>query len=488
MDASGFGGALKVEALTEFVITRVSKDFGNGRSAIGAIATYLGRSGMTPELEALLPSRSLAAGVDARHRFRSDEYETTGLVLGSSMDGKREALAGILHGPGHYTQRPDAKHLDEGSLGTSATGFGAQIRLAKIGGKHWRWAVAAHAASPRLELNDVGFQRNADWLVALGSLSYQQEHPGRLFRRWALGSNQIGWGWSFGGERRAAVLNVNANADLKNYWGGSISLDHELPALQTEALRGGPALLLPSRDALAISLYSDTRLVSQVTLDVKGFREPATGSHQLALAPALNWRASDRLALSVGPTMAWMRNAWQYVGSPVASARVHYVLGGLEQTTVSFTTRADFAFSPRFTLQLYAQPFASHGLFDDYGEVVAPRAARVADRVRTFPAGLASIDPAGGGLRIDAGADGVLSVDDPNYHVREVRANLVLRWEYRPGSALYVVWSQGRTANGREPFSDPARELLDAFGSRPSNTFLMKLSYWFAPRHAPEQR
>jgi Domain of unknown function (DUF5916)/Carbohydrate family 9 binding domain-like len=486
VDASGLGGAVKVEPLTEFAVTRVSKDFGSGRSAVGAMATFLGRSGMTPALEALLPSRSLSAGVDARHRFGSDEYEMAGFVMASSVEGTPAALGGILHGPGHYTQRPDATYLGGDPVGTSATGFGAQARVAKIGGEHWRWAMAAHAVSPRLELNDVGFQRNADWIVALGSVSYQQERPGGLFRRWALGSSQIGWGWSFGGERRAAVLNVNANADLRNYWGGSISLDHELPALQIEALRGGPALLMPSRDAAALSLYSDTRRVTQVSLDVSGFREPATRSHQLTLAPALTLRASDRLAVSVGPTIAWTRNAWHYVGSPVASGRTHYLLGDLEQTTASLTARADFAFSPRFTLQLYAQPFASRGLFGDYMEVVAPRAARAADRVRPFPSPLASIDPAAGVLRIDA-ADGVLSVPDPSYHVRELRANLVLRWEYRPGSALYAVWSQGRSAATPEPFSGPGQELLDAFAARPNNTFLVKVSYWFAPHHAAER-
>jgi Domain of unknown function (DUF5916) len=480
VDASGLAGSARVEPLTECAVTRVSKDFGSGRSAVGAIATFLGRSGMTPELRALLPSRSLAAGVDARHRFGRDEYEMTGFVMGSSMEGTPEALGGILHGPGHYTQRPDATYLAGGSVGTSATGFGAQARLAKIGGEHWRWALAAHAVSPRLELNDVGFQRNADWLVALGSVSYQQERAGGPLRRWALGSNQIGWGWSFGGERRAAVLNVNATADLKNYWGGSISLDHELPALQTEALRGGPALLMPSRDAAAISLYSDTRRASQVTLDVSGFREPATGGHALSLSPVVTLRAGNRLSFTLGPSLQWTTNPWQYVGAPIVGGRTRYVVGSLDQRIASLTTRADLAFSSHLTLQIYAQPFASAGRFGRYGEVAAPRAEQAADRVRLFDA--AQVIASGGAPHLDMGAGDGATVGSPDYHVRSVRANVVLRWEYRPGSALYAIWSQSRDSSVANPSFDKIGDVFRAFDARPTNTFLVKVSYWIAPR------
>jgi hypothetical protein len=296
-----------------------------------------------------------------------------------------------------------------------------------------------------------------------------------------VGTGQVGWGWSFGGERRAAVLNLTASADLHNYWGGSIRLDHELPALQTEALRGGPALLMPSRDAAALSLYTDTRRTSQATLDVKGFREGGTGSHGLAVTPTLALRPADRLLLSLGPSVEWTGNAWQYVDAPVAAGRPRYVLGRLEQTTTSLTARLDYSFSPRLTLQVYAQPFASEGRYDAYKEVADPRGARTADRVRGLGPGQVSADPAG--LRIDFGPDGSALLPDPSYRVRDLRANVVLRWEYRPGSTLYVVWSQDRHAalDDGPPFA-PARDLLGVLDARPLNTLLVKLSYWFAPR------
>jgi hypothetical protein len=480
-ETSGSVRAVRVEPRTAFGVARASKDFRSGRSAIGALVTLVGRSLMTPDLAALLPSRSLALGLDARHRFAGDRYEAAGFVIGGSLQGTPRAIASVLHGPGHYSQRPDATHLDGGVHDSAASGFAGQARLEKIGGEHWRWSVAAHTVSPRLDLNDVGFQNNADWLVTLGSLTYRQDRPGKWFRRWAVGTNQVGAGWSFAGERRAAVLNLTASADLRSYWGGSVSFDQELAALQTEALRGGPALLTPSRETASISLYSDTRRPSQATLEVRGTREPGTHSHQLAVAPALTLRAADRLAFSLTPSLAWSMNDWQFVSAPAGSGGHHYVLGRLVQRTASLTLRADLAFSSRLTLQLYAQPFASQGEFGDYKEVVAPRAARTQDRVRPLPAAQLPLGP-GGPLTIDAGASGILSFADPSYHARDLRASLVLRWEYRPGSELYAVWTQQRSGHTAEPFASPGREILEAFGPRPVNTLLLKASYWFTPR------
>ena len=457
------GLAARAEPRTTYAVVRTSRDFGRGRSAVAAIATACQRDGTDPSSTTPLPRRSLALGVNARHRFAADTYEATAFAIGARTDGTEEAIAAVLHGPGHYTQRPDALHLDAaGPAGGSASGFAAQARLARIGGEHWRWSLTAHAVSPRLHLNDAGFQRNSDWLAALGSLTYQHEKPGRVLRRWSVGSSQIGAGWSFGGERRAAVFNLAASADLVSYYGASLRWDHELPALQTEALRGGPALLMPSRDALALSLYSDTRRVTQATLDVGAFREPATDSSQLVVTPGLTVRPADRLAFSLGPSLAWTTNAWQYVGTQASPDATRYLLGRLEQRTVSLTMRADLAFTPRLTLQLYAQPFASRGTFGPFQEVASPRAPRVADRVRPLEGGAAGLP-------------------DPDYHVRDLRANLVLRWEYRPGSALFAVWTQQRHDSGREPFLGPARELWDAFGSPADNSFLLKASYWLAP-------
>jgi hypothetical protein len=435
------GGLGASTAHTAFASTRVSRDFRGGRSALGVFASGVARSEGDPLAAALRPDRAFSAGLDGRHRFAGDVYEVTGHVLASRIEGTEEAVAHVLRGPGHYLQRPDRE--GSGDFGTTASGFGGQLRFARVGGDHWHWAVAGHALSPRLELNDLGFQRNADWLVALGSVTYQDERPGRVFRRWSLGSNQLAWGWSFGGERRAAVLNATGTFDLHNYWGGSLSFDHERPALQVEALRGGPALLMPPRDAGTVQLYSDTRRASQATLAAQAYQDHGNGSFGWTVAPAVLVRLSDRLSFSVGPTFERTVNAWQFVSTTSPSGPP--IVARLDQTNTGVTTRVDLAFSSKLTLQLYAQPFRSHGDYSDYGAVVAPRAPRTADRVSRLP------EPTG---------------DDADFRVTDLRANLVLRWEYRPGSALFVVWTQARHD---ERITDPER----------ANVLLAKLSYRF---------
>jgi hypothetical protein len=71
------------------------------------------------------------------------------------------------------------------------------------------------------------------------------------------------------------------------------------------------------------------------------------------------------------------------------------------------------------------------------------------------------------------------TVDNPDFNIRSLRGTAVLRWEYRPGSTLFVVWTQGREDDtNRNPEQSWARDYRDLFGLHPDNTFLIKLAYW----------
>lgn len=455
VDLSGIEGALSLEPHTHFAAARLSRDFRRGASALGAFATFVARAEMAGELVSVLPLSSVAAGIDGRHRFAGDEYELTGFFLGSRISGTTEALSSVFHGPGHYLQRPDAPHLEGEAWDKAAAGSGGQLRFAKIGGEHWRFSLAAHALTPRLELNDLGFQRGADWLVAMGSLTYREDRPGRWFRRWSFGSSQLGWGWSFGGERRAAVVNGSFHFDLINYSGGDIQFDRELHSLDTEALRGGPALLLPPRNSLAAKFYSDQRRASQWAVAARAYGDEDSAGQGFSVTPEVSLRPFDRLLVGVAPTFERKVNAWQFVAARPSGP----IVAELDQTSTALTLRMDLAFSSRMTLQLYAQPFASRGRYRDYREVSAPRAEDVSDRFAPLPA--------------ERPPDSVFSVTD-------LRMNLVLRWEYREGSRLYVVWSQARHGSGVDSELRFPEGALGAFDAAPANRLLLKLSYWAA--------
>lgn len=480
IDALGGTQSAVVEPATLFDVVRLSRASHDGGSAIGLIGTGVFRPGMDSAMADQRLSRAFTLGVDGRHRFGAGDYEVSGFLAGSRIAGSENAVTGILNGPGHYFQRPDAPYLHGDKPRTAIGGLAAQARIAKIGGS-WHWAAIGHLVTPGFEINDVGFQRNADWLLAMGSFGYQRYRPGHFIRRWAAGADQIGAGWDFAGERRAALASGYVNASLRNYWSGSLSLGHEFPALATDVLRGGPALLLPASTSVSGSIASDSRKPFQLTVSGAASSEPGSGSHAWDVAPGVTWRATDRLALALTPEFNHTIYGWQYVATTptLQGPGVHYVLGRLDQSTASLTARADFAFSSRMTLQLYAQPFLSSGHYTEFKEVVAPRASQPADRIHPFAPDEIRYNAGGNDYAVDTDGDGTADIifANPDFSQSSFNLNLVWRWEYRPGSAIYLVWTQRREVAGSEGSFNPGEDLRTLFGGPAANVVLLKVSY-----------
>src|SRR5207253_10376518 len=125
------------------------------------------------------------------------------------------------------------------------------------------------------------------------------------------------------------------------------------------------------------------------------------------------------------------------------------VFSGIDQKTVSFDTRVNATFTPTLTLEVVLQPFVSTGDYYDYKEFVAPRSAEkhIYDNTQLKKSGSTyTLDPD----RNPATAN--FTFGDPSFNFRSLRGNAVLRWEYRPGSTLFLVWQQQRS--GSEPFGD----------------------------------
>jgi hypothetical protein len=183
----------------------------------------------------------------------------------------------------------------------------------------------------------------------------------------------------------------------------------------------------------------------------------------------------------VQPNVTRVRNPAQYVETGSAAGDTSYVTGALSQTTASLTTRLNFTFTPTLSLQLYAQPFVSAGEYRSLGEVRDARARRLADRVSAFGDG--AIAPIGDGdLRIDRGAGRApLTLDDPDFTVRELKSNAVLRWEYRPGSALFFVWAQARDDELTNADFSLGRQARGLWRTDGTNVLLIKASYRVAP-------
>jgi hypothetical protein len=452
-----------VDPATQFAVGRVTRDFSGGESTTGAMLTTVHRFQSSGDA-AQLPSTAVFGGIDGRHRFHSDDYEASGFLSASTVRGTAESIRNVESAADHYLFRPDAPHLRayaSDSARTELNGLSAQGRVAKLGGGHWRWSLIGHAISPGFEVNDVGFERNSDWLVALGALQFIEYRPSRIFRAWNVSVDQVGAGWSFGGERRAAVGSATVSGTFHNEWSATASGGRELSSLSTEALRGGPALLLPARTTWAATLNTDTRRRQQLLLSAHGFIDDMGLGEGATLAATLDARLTDRLRIQLGPSFTRTREGLQYVEHlDTAGVGAGYIVGRLRQTVASITARVDLALTPRTTLQLYAQPLVGSARYDDFGVVAEPRAARIGDRVHPI--------------------DAQSGIADPSFGTRDVIANAVFRWEYRPGSALFVVFTQQRDAEIADAtwrLGDAARELWRV----PASSVLMvKWSYWWS--------
>lgn len=477
----GTSGSVPIEPLTNYAVGRIIKDFREGRTSVGGIATATNRDlPDTGELDWLRRS-AYTGGFDVRHRFGGDAYQLRASVVGSRISGTAEAIDHIQRSPVHYFQRPDASHIDYDPARTTLHGLAARADLFKVQG-HWRFALFGLTATPGFEANDLGFQANAD--LALGGwwVGYQQNEQGRHLRSWWVGHNF--WsGVNFGGERVALGGNVNGGFQHRTFWGGAMGIEVSASELSTAMLRGGPAFLRPAGVNVWSNAYTDRRKPVRFTANLNAFRQAETGGRSLGLGSGITVRPIHNVDFFLGPSVRLNRDPIQYVATREAAGQAVPILGTVDQTTVAMTTRLNYTFSPALTLELYAQPFISAGEFSAFKLVVDPRADRYAERVHVLGDGEIWSEPGGGGLRhhVDVTGEGGsdLQFDDPGFSFRQLRSNLVLRWEYRPGSALFVVWSQGRTdfaRDGRFHFRD---DLGALWGAEGTNVLLIKASYWF---------
>ena len=460
-----------IEPFANYGVLRIQKDFREGRSAIGLIGTGTRREADVAEALGLR-SEAYAGGADFRHRFSDENWQLSGYLLGSLVTGSPDAIARTQRSAARYFQRPDAGHVTYDPTRTSLSGASANIGLSKISGGFWRVGTGVQTRSPGFEVNDLGFMNNADFITHWGWGGYQRTVPAGPFRRLFL--NASGWqSWNYDGDRTGTGANLNMNFQFENFWNGWVGVNHQLAAVSPGELRGGPLFLHEAQTNFWGGLGTDSRKAVQFNMNGFGNVRPASDSWTFNVSPNVRIRPSGRVTFNIGTFVNRRVDDRQWIRR-IDTDAPHYVFGRLDQTTVGTTLRVDYAFTPSLSLQLYAQPFVSAGSYDRFKQVANPTAERYADRFTPI-----DVRADGESFRVDLDGNGSEeSFRDPAFNVRQFRSNAVLRWEYLPGSSLFLVWSQGRDDNSYEGAFDFTRDAGDLFRSAPSNVFMVKLSYW----------
>ncbi len=445
-----------VEPLTNYGVVRLMRDFRNGRTSLGGIVTNVYRNIPNSTFN-FLNTQATTYGLDLWHRWGHDTYAVKFSLFGSYISGHKEALQRVQRSSAHYFQRPDATHLHYDPNRTHLSGLASVFFVGKIAQGHWRGGVGYVTRTPGFEANDIGYMRTADFLTAFYWSGFIQYAPGTIFRNYSVTHN-LWTTLNYGGERKVTGANVSTHFRFLNYWEGYLRVDRYSRTLDFAALRGGPALLKPAKTLLWFGLSSDKRKTTSFTFDA-GIQRDDKISRSARWEPGIFVRPSGRLnfTLSVGyyPNL----NDLQYFSRETnTSGQVVYRLARLHQRTLAFTTRINYTLTPNLSIQFYGQPYVSSGWYSDFKEVTRPRASSYDDRFQPLD---------GGGLSY--------------FHFRQFRSNLVLRWEYHPGSTLFLVWSQGRTGFSSEENLALNRDFKALLKDRGEQIFLLKLNYWFTP-------
>jgi hypothetical protein len=458
-DVGGPGGTL--EPLTNYAVVRGNQDYAGGNGSVGFIATAVNRS-LDASSEPWLHRGAYSGGLDARRRFKG-RFELSGSFDVSRVTGSAEAIARTQRDPVHLYQRPDGPLTFDPDR-TSLTGTNLELRFAQVGGQRLRFETAYQRRTPGFEINDLGFLRQADQQMWTSWANLAFRKPNRVFRelRWNFNHWQH---WSIAGLPTERAFNTNVHTQLTNRWwlhaGGTLG---QLGATYCDrCARGGPAIRQDPYIAPWAGVEGDNRKPLIPSFWVNYMRGDRGRSETLSLEPTLELKVSSRFTTTLSTRWERNRNDLQYYGTFTdAGGGEHYTFAHLEQKTLSLTWRLGYTFTPNASLQVYASPFISKGTYTDVREVAQARSASYDARYVPY-------------------ADPEVAGDPGGFNVREFRSNVVFRWEYRPGSTLFLVWSQGRQgeseAEGTKSFGG---DLGDLFRERADNTFLLKLSYWFA--------
>jgi hypothetical protein len=439
----------QVEPMTNYLVGRAAKEYGNSR--IGVLFTDVNRR--LPGELSYLRGDAYTVGVDGYTKFHKKDWLWEWLVGGTKVDGSKDAIAATQESSAHGYERPDADYLHFDPNRTSLTGAGWRTMVSKVTGR-WRPIIGFSGYTPGFEVNDVGFMPRADAITSHFIVNYVNETVTKHFRdrEFWVGKYQ---NWNWGRDNLANGVYGNWFAEMTNYWYGFGWAGFEAHALDDRKTRGGPLAARPSNWNGGIGLGSDSRKKLSFEASVETYRSRDSSWERGARISAV-YRPTTNLRLTLSPSFTREYDYAQYVttiSDPSAAATygAHYVFSSIDQNIFELGTRADWTVSSNLSLQLYLQPFVATGDYHDFRELARPRSAEYVP----FNYG-----------------------DNPDFDFRSLRGSAVVRWEFRPGSALYVVWNENRSdtlsiGNFR------LRRDVAALRNAPSNdVFLVKVSYW----------
>jgi hypothetical protein len=464
---------------------------------LGGIATSVVRRLGDDALRDRLTSHAEAIGTDVVIAWDKKNYQLLASAMLSNVAGDSAAMLRVQRSSARYFQRPDRQFGASGPLSgtffngfyrpgaTGLRGLASYIRMSKDGGS-FNWEAQLNARTPGFEVNDISFLSRADYVQQVYNVAYNWTKPTRWYRDFAfiVGGQQT---QNFDGDLTNRDVHYWMGSQTPQFWRWNAWALHNFQAYDDRLLRGGPVAVLSSGDVVSLNVNTDSRKPIVINVNPR-FQRNAEGGFQSYVGTNVRWKPVSNVSLSLGPSYNLTRSIQQYVTTaedPTATAFAgnRYVFSSLVQKTLSMDTRIAVTFTPNSTLEMYVQPFIASGAYSDFKEFDAPRQLRksVYGRDRGTIAPTTGTDGLITSYTVDpdaAGPAAPFTFDNPSFDTRSLIGNVVYRWEYRPGSTLFFVWTQQRSGSDAFGDFDIRRDTRSLFGDRPDNVFLVKATYW----------
>ena len=481
----------EVEPLTNYLVARGRRDAHGGSDQLGFMMTAVNRAIGTPAL-AFLRNSAYAGGIDFGHRFSTNTYNLSGSLVASRIAGDTIAIQRAQRSSARYYQRPDARTNRYDPLATSLTGASGLLNLGKERGDN-QFGVNASFTSPGFEVNDAGFQTSADDIVYGGFVNRRWTKPGRVFRFLFIGNN-LRYAENFDRVNHALAYNANTFATFLNYWNVDAHFTNSWRVLSDRLTRGGPLASAPASWNASGGLRSDTRRLLS-TYNGGYYSRNEIHGWGAGWFSSIDFRPTQAVTVSVQPGYNAQETKLQFLRSqadPAATATYgrRYLFASVKQHSLDLTTRLDVTFRPNLSLQFYTQPFVATAEYRDFKQLLAASSidylhfGQAGSTLECFDAANASVscsaknisyymaDPDG------PGPAAAIRIGNNNFNSRSLTGNAVLRWEYRPGSTVFFVWSTNCAAGTGDPQFKAAEDVRHLCQGPSNNVFAVKATYW----------
>ena len=456
-----------VEPFSNFMVGRVKQDFNGGNTVFGGMVTSTLRN-INDDNLLFLSNSAMSGGLDFQHNWKNRKYFVDYKGFFSDIRGDEEAISRLQRSPVHYFQRVDADHLEYDPTKTSLSGHGGFLsggkrsgRFRAIGSLNWR--------SPGIDLNDLGYIRQADYIEQIIKLTYKVNIPAGIVRSYYTEFTQL-HNWSFGGENTLDRLNLHGFMQLNNMWLTHMNLRRSFNNFDTRELRGGP--MLYKDETTDFDFYIQSNSVNDfwagVRLRMTVSSDKITKTYVLPMY--LKWQVNNQFSITTTTSFDHTIDHHEYIRN------TQYLVGTINRNTISSTLRFEYFISPEFSMQYYGNPYASMGTYKNFREVTDASNRSLSERYGS----LTQTELPDNKYLLKNKDGHEYTINKPDFNYQEFSSNLVGRWEFRPGSTLYLVWTNTRSA-----YSDQMdQNIWKSFGSirnvESQNVFMVKFSYWFS--------